>query len=317
MTEPSKLLARPVCQNPSDPEKLARITALGALILSDPKNPSFHARLARAYVDAEQFDEAIETNKICYNLNIKDGDKIHAAKAAGEMGHCFFKRSRTVKNSELNKAQDWLNGGMKWKKQQYKLISTLINSDPSKKHDLARIADEVGQEYLKASKRLREANPKQADEYWLKGMKWKKKSWNFDEKLSWTDQRTIKHTIENCALTADEIGQEYLDASHRLRGANPEQAEKYWLEGMAWKEKAYGSYKELSCIYPRKKQDCALTAAQLGKEFANQRMDYYAVEWYEKALQHDPDNESIDRACKGLRMKMALEELIQQGERSS
>jgi tetratricopeptide (TPR) repeat protein len=294
--------------NPSDSTAPYEIAALEAQLASNPKNPSLHAHLAWAYLEAGRFDEAIETNKICYNLNIKDGDKIHAAKAAGEMGHCFFKRSWTARNSDPNKAQDWLNG-MKWKKQQYNLISTLINSDPRKKHDLARIADEVGQEYLDASQRLRQANSKQADEYWLKGIKWKKKSWNFDEKLSWTDQRTIKHTIENCAKTAGYIGEEYLKASTRLRGANPEQAEKYWLEGMVWKEKAYGSYKELSHTDSSKKQDCALTAAQLGEEFAKQGMDYYAIEWYEKALHHDPDNESIDTACRGLRMKMALEDL--------
>jgi hypothetical protein len=225
----------------------------------------------------------------------------------------LLNHSRNILNTSPEQAEEYWLKGMKWKKQEHRLISTLINSDPSKKHDLAMISGKIGQEYLDASERLRTINPKQAEQYWLNGMKWKEKSWRFDEELSQTDPSTL----ENCAKTAGHIGQEYLKASKRLRQANPKQAEIYWLEGMAWKEKAYGSYKELSCIYPRKKQDCALTAAQLGKEFANQRMDYYAIEWYKKALHHDPGNESVKNKYKALGIKMALEDLIQRGERSS
>ena len=224
---------------------------------------------------------------------------------AGHIGQEYLKASKRLQEANPEKADEcWLNG-MTWKKQQHKLISTLINSDPNKKHDLAMIAGKIGQEYLDASQRLRQANPEQAEKYWQECMVWKEKAYGSYKELSQTDPSTL----ENCAKTAGHIGQEYLKASTRLRGANPEQAKKYWLEGMAWKEKAYGSYKELSHTDSSKKQDCALTAAQLGKEFANQRMDYYAIEWYKKALEHDPDNESIDTACRGLRMKMALEDL--------
>jgi len=204
---------------------------------------------------------------------------------------------------------------MQLKKKAYALFEELSQTDPSTLENCAKTAGYIGEKYLKASKRRPwEANPEQVEQYWLEGMAWKERAYTFKEKLI-SDTDPSKE--QDCALTADEIGQEYLDASHRLRGANPEQAEKYWLEGMAWKEKAYGSYKELSHTDSSKKQDCAKTAAQLGKEFANQRMDYYAIEWYKKALHHDPDNESIDRACQGLRMKMALEELIHEGGRSS
>jgi tetratricopeptide (TPR) repeat protein len=285
--------------NPSDSTAPYEIAALEAQLTSNPMDPRFYVHLAMAYLKAGQFDDGIQKFIQCYKINIKNKrnqpqNRIKftesAAKTAGTIGHHWLNRSRDTLNTSLEQRKKaWLKG-IEWKKKEYRLISTLINSDPSKKYDLARIADEVGQEYLKASKRLREANTEQADEYWLKGMKWKKKSWHFDEELSWTGQRTIKHTIENCALTADEIGQEYLDASHRLRGANPEQAEKYWLKGMVWKEKAYGSYKELSHTDPSKKQDCAKTAVQIAREFAAQGiMDYYAIEWCEKALEHDPE----------------------------
>jgi len=299
MTEPPTLVTPPVRQSPSDPEKLARITALGALILSDPKNPSFHARLARAYVDAEQFDEAIERFETCYELNINNGDNIHAAKAASVMGYCFLKRSWTATNSDPNKAQDWRKG-IGWKLRASTLYKQLLKIDPINSKTIKNYAlneDSIGHTYL--------SKPNQAKKYWLKGMQLKKKAYALFEELSQTDPSTL----ENCTKTAGYIGEEYLKASTRLWEDNPNQAEIYWLKGMAWKEKAYGSYKELSCIYPRKKQDCALTAAQLGKEFAEKRINYKAVEWYEKALQHDPDNESIDRACQGLRMKMALEDL--------
>ena len=286
-------------QNNSSDSITYNITALEAQLASNPKNPSFHAHLAWAYLEAGRFDEAIEGFETCYKININNRDKIHAAKAAGEIGHCFFKRTGTAGNRDSEEAQDWLDA-MKWKKQEYRLISTLINSDPSKKHDLAMIAGKIGQEYLDASQRLRQANSKQADEYWLNGIKWKKKSWHFDEKLSWTDKSTIERTIENCAKTAGHIGQEYLKASKRLQQASPEQAKKYWLEGMAWKEKAYGSYKELSHTDSSKKQDCALTAAQLGKEFANQENFEEAIEWYEKALEHNPDNEFIIKRLEAL-----------------
>ena len=163
--------------------------------------------------------------------------------------------------------------------------------------------DSIGHIYLR--------KPNQTKKYWLKGMRLKKKAYTLFEELSQTDPSTL----ENCAKTASYIGEEYLKASTRLRGVNPKQAEKYWQECMVWKEKAYGSYKELIRIYPSKEQDCAKTAAQLGKEFAEQGMDYYALEWYKTALHHDPDNESIDTACQGLRMKMALENLIQEDQR--
>jgi tetratricopeptide (TPR) repeat protein len=312
MTETSKLIVR---QNPSNAEKLARITALEALILSDKNNPILHVRLAMAYLDAGLFDEAIKKFERCYKLNIRNtkgsepetriNSTVKAAKTAGTIGQHLLNHSRNILNTSPEQAEEYWLKGMKWKKQEHRLISTLINSDPSKKHDLAMISGKIGQEYLDASERLRTINPKQAEQYWLNGMKWKEKSWRFDEELSQTDPSTL----ENCAKTAGHIGQEYLKASKRLRQANPKQAEQYWLKGMAWKEKAYTSYKELSDTDPSKEQDCALTAAQLGKEFAEKRINYKAVEWYEKALQHDPDNESIDRACQGLRMKMALEDL--------
>jgi tetratricopeptide (TPR) repeat protein len=377
MTEPPTLVTPPVRKNSSDSDKLARIRTLGALILSDLNNLnnlSFHAELAWAYLEAGQFDKAIERFETCYELNINNGDNIHAAKAASVMGYCFLKRSWTARNSSLNKAQDWRDGiewklrasrlyrkscrinpsdsktiknyalnedsigyaylrkanqssenpeqakkywlkGMVWKEKAYALFKELSQTDPSTLENCAKTAGYIGEKYLKASKRRPwEANPEQVEQYWLEGMAWKERAYTFKEKLI-SDTDPSKE--QDCALTADEIGQEYLDASHRLRGANPEQAEKYWLEGMAWKEKAYGSYKELSHTDSSKKQDCAKTAAQLGKEFANQRMDYYAIEWYKKALHHDPGNESVKNKYKALGIKMALEDLIQRGERSS
>jgi tetratricopeptide (TPR) repeat protein len=328
MTETSTLFALAVRQSPSNTDKLARITALEALILSDKNNPSLHVRLAMAYLEVGLFDEAIKKFERCYKLNIRNtkGSKpetrinstVRAATTAGTIGQHFLNHSQNTlntspENTSPEQAEEYWRKGMEWKKQEYRLITTLINRDPSKKHDLAMIAGKIGQEYLNASHRLREANPKQANEYWLNGMKWKEKSWHFYEELSWTDPSTL----ENCTKTAGYIGQEYLDASKRVHTINPDQAQKYWQEGMKWKKEAYTSNEELSRTDPSKKQNCALTAAQLGEEFANQEHFGEAIEWYEKALQHDPDNESIDRACKGLRMKMALKELIHEGGRSS
>ena len=174
---------------------------------------------------------------------------VKAATTAGTIGQHLLNHSRNILNTSPEQREKYWQEGIEWKKDQYNLITTLINRDSSKKHDLAMISGKIGQEYLDASHGLREANPKQAEQYWLRGMTWKEKSWRFDEKLSWTDKSTIERTIENCAKTADYIGEEYLKASTRLwEGERPKQAEQYWLEGMAWKEKAYGSYKELSCI---------------------------------------------------------------------
>ena len=299
--------------NPSD-SITYQITALEAQLASDPKDPRFYVHLAMAYLEAGRFDDGIQKFIQCYKINIKNKrnhpqNRIQftegAAKTAGTIGHHWLNRSRDILNTNLEQGKkDWLKG-IEWKKGEYRLISTLINRDQNKKHDLAMIAGKIGQEYLDASQRLRQANPEQADEYWLNGIKWKKKSWHFDEELSQTDPSTL----ENCAKTAGSIGQEYLKASKRLQQASPEQAEKYWLEGMAWKEKAYGSYKELSHTDSSKKQDCALTAAQIGTEFAEQEDFEKAIEWYEIALQHDPDNEFIIKRLEALEaeLKEALE----------
>jgi tetratricopeptide (TPR) repeat protein len=318
MTETSTLLAPTVRQSPSNTDKLARITALEALILSDKNNPSLHVRLAMAYLEVGLFDEAIKKFERCYKLNMKNtkGSKpetrinstVRAATTAGTIGQHFLNHSQNTLNTSPEQAEEYWRKGMEWKKQEYRLITTLINRDPSKKHDLAMIAGKIGQEYLNASHRLREANPKQANEYWLNGMKWKEKSWHFYEELSWTDPSTL----ENCTKTAGYIGEEYLKASTRLWEDNPNQAEIYWLEGMAWKEKAYGSYKELSDTDPSKKQNCALTAAQLGKEFANQENFEEAIEWYKIALDHNPNNEFIIKKLEALKEALEiLEELHQ------
>jgi tetratricopeptide (TPR) repeat protein len=306
----TELLPPPKPPRGSGADKSAHIRTLEVQLASDlnnPNNPSLHAELAWAYLEANQFDKAIKSFETCYELNINNGDNIHAAKAASVMGYCFLKRSWTATNSDPNKAQDWRKG-IGWKLRASTLYKQLLKVDPINSKTIKNYAlneDSIGHTYL--------SKPNQAKKYWLKGMQLKKKAYALFEELSQTDPSTL----ENCTKTAGYIGEEYLKASTRLRQANPNQAEIYWLEGMAWKEKAYGSYKELSRIDPSKEQDCALTAAQLGKEFAEKRINYKAVEWYEKALQHDPDNESIDRACKGLRMKMALEELIHEGGRSS
>jgi tetratricopeptide (TPR) repeat protein len=76
---------------------------------------------------------------------------------------------------------------------------------------------------------------------------------------------------------------------------------------MEWKEKAYTSYEELSHTDPSKKQDCALTAAQLGKEFANQENFEKAIEWDKIALQHNPDDESVNEAYERLVVQRELE----------
>jgi len=249
----------------------------------DPNNPRLHAELAWAYLEANQFDKAIERFETCYELNINNGDNIHAAKAASVMGYCFLKRSWTATNSDPNKAQDWRKG-IGWKLRASKLYKQLLKIDPINSKTIKNYAlneDSIGHTYL--------SKPNQAKKYWLRGMQLKKKAYALFEELSQTDP----NTLENCTKTAGYIGEEYLKASTRVWEDNPNQAEIYWLEGMAWKEKAYGSYKELSRIDPSKEQDCALTAAQLGKEFAEKRINYKAVEWYEKALQHDPGNKFI------------------------
>jgi tetratricopeptide (TPR) repeat protein len=107
-----------------------------------------------------------------------------------------------------------------------------------------------------------------------------------------------------------------LKASKRLWEGNPEQAEKYWQEGIEWKEKAYTSYEELSDTDPSKKQDCALTAAQLGKEFANQENFEKAVEWYEKALQHDPSNKFIIQELEALAEALEILEASEEVNRA-
>jgi len=206
-----------------------------------------------------RFDEGIAKYIQYYKLNMRNtkgsepetriNSTVKAATTAGTIGQHLLNHSRNILNTSPEQREKYWQEGIEWKKDQYNLITTLINRDSSKKHDLAMISGKIGQEYLDASHGLREANPKQAEQYWLRGMTWKEKSWRFDEKLSWTDKSTIERTIENCAKTADYIGEEYLKASTRLwEGERPKQAEQYWLEGMAWKEKAYGSYKELSCI---------------------------------------------------------------------
>ena len=134
-------------------------------------------------------------------------------------------------------------------------------------------------------------------------MRLKKKAYTLFEELSQTDPSTL----ENCAKTASYIGEEYLKASKRLWKADPKQAKKYWLEGMAWKEKAYGSYKELSHTDSSKEQDCAKTAAQLGKEFAEQEDFEKAIEWYEKALQHDPGNKFVIQELEALEAELKEE----------
>jgi tetratricopeptide (TPR) repeat protein len=309
----TELLPKPKPPRGSGADQSAHIRTLEVQLDYDPNNPSLHAELAWAYLDAGRFDEAIKKFERCYKLNMRNtkGSKpetrinstVKAATTAGTIGQHLLNHSRNILNTSPEQREKYWQEGIEWKKDQYNLITTLINRDSSKKHDLAMISGKIGQEYLDASERLRTINPKQAEQYWLNGMKWKEKSWHFYEELSWTDPSTL----ENCAKTAGHIGQEYLKASKRLRQANPKQAEQYWLKGMAWKEKAYGSYKELSCIYPRKKQDCALTAAQLGKEFANQENFEKAVEWYEKALQHDPDDESVNEAYERLVVQRELE----------
>ena len=178
----------------------------------------------------------------------------------------------------------------------------LANSKTIKSYALN--ADSIGYAYL--------TKPNQAKKYWLKGMQLKKKAYTLFEELSQTDPSTL----ENCAKTAGYIGEEYLKASTRLRGVNPEQAETYWQECMVWKKKAYGSYKELSHTDPSKKQDCAKTAAQLGKEFANQENFEEAIEWYEIALEHNPDNEFIIKRLEALAEELKILEQLHQVRRN-
>jgi tetratricopeptide (TPR) repeat protein len=178
---------------------------------------------------------------------------------------------------------------------------------PIPRNDIKNYAlneDSIGYAYLRKANQSSE-NPEQAQKYWLKGMQLKKKAYTLFEELSLTNLGTL----ENCAETAAYISKKYLKASKRLREANSEQADEYWLEGMEWKEKTYTSYKELSHTDPSKEQDCALTAAQLGEEFSEKGIDYKAIEWYEKALEHNPDNESVKNKYEALCIKMASEDL--------
>ena len=222
------------------------------------------------------------------------------------MGYCFLKRSWTATNSDPNKAQDWRKG-IGWKLRASTLYKQLLKIDPINSKTIKNYAlneDSIGHTYL--------SKPNQAKKYWLRGMQLKKKAYALFEELSQTDPSTL----ENCTKTAGYIGEEYLKASTRLWEDNPNQAEIYWLEGMAWKEKAYGSYKELSRIDPSKEQDCALTAAQLGKEFAEKRINYKAVEWYEKALQHDPGNKFIIQELEALAEALEILEASEEVNRA-
>ncbi len=281
--------------------------------LDNLDNLSFHAELAWAYVNADRWNDAIESFQTCYKININNRDEIHAAKAASVMGYCFLKRSWTARNSSLNKAQDWRDG-IEWKLRASRLYRKSCRINPSDSKTIKNYAlneDSIGYAYLRKANQSSE-NPEQAKKYWLKGMQWKKKAYTLFETSSQTDPSTL----EDCAKTAGHIGQEYLKASKRQQEANPEQAEKYWLKGMEWKEKAYGSNKELIRIYPSKEQDCALTAAQLGKEFANQGMDYYAIEWYEKALEHNPEDKGINNEYEILVVQRELEIVHTLGRRT-
>ena len=313
MTEPSTLLLPPpIAPIGSGAYKSSYITALETQITSDPNNqnnPKLHAQLAWAYLEAGRFDKAIKSFETCYDLNtnydlnIKQGKHFYAAKAASAIGHCFLKRSWTARNSDPNKAQDWREG-IRWKLHASRLYEPLYQRNPADSKTIksyALNADSIGYAYL--------TKPNQTKKYWLKGMRLKKKAYTLFEELSQTDPSTL----ENCAKTASYIGEEYLKASTRLRGvnpereANPEQAEKYWLKGMEWKEKAYGSYKELSHTDSSKEQDCAKTAAQLGKEFADQENFEKAIEWYEKALQHDPGNKFVIQELEALKAELKEE----------
>jgi tetratricopeptide (TPR) repeat protein len=302
----TELLPKPKPPRGSGADKSAHIRTLEVQLDYDPNNPSLHAELAWAYLEANQFDTAIERFETCYELNINNGDNIHAAKAASVMGYCFLKRSWTATNSDPNKAQDWRKG-IGWKLRASTLYKQLLKIDPINSKTIKNYAlneDSIGHTYL--------SKPNQAKKYWLRGMQLKKKAYALFEELSQTDPSTL----ENCTKTAGYIGEEYLKASTRLWEDNPNQAEIYWLEGMAWKEKAYGSYKELSRIDPSKEQDCALTAAQLGKEFAEKRINYKAVEWYEKALQHDPGNKFIIQELEALAEALEILEASEEVNRA-
>ena len=297
----TELLSPPTPPSGSGADQSAHIRTLEVQLASDdlnnPNNPNLHAELAWAYLVANQFDKSIKSFETCYELNINNGDNIHAAKAASVMGYCFLKRSWKATNSRPNKSQDWRDG-IRWKLQASKLYEKLYQRNLADSKTIKNYAlneDSIGHTYL--------SKPNQAKKYWLRGMQLKKKAYALFEELSQTDPSIL----ENCAKTAAYISKEYLKASQRLWEDNPNQAEIYWLEGMAWKEKAYGSYKELSRIDPSKEQDCALTAAQLGKEFSEKRINYKAVEWYEKALQHDPDDEFVNEAYETLVVQRELE----------
>jgi tetratricopeptide (TPR) repeat protein len=300
----TELLPKPKPPSGSGADQSAHIRTLEVQLDYDPNNPSLHAELAWAYLDAGRFDEAIKKFERCYELNINNGDKLHAAKAASAMGHCFLKRSWEAKNSNPDKAQDWRKGiGCKLQASNFyrELLKTNPDDLENKKH-FALNKDSIGRAYLKKAEQSAK-NPNQAQKYWLRGMKWEKKVYTLFEESSQTDQSTL----ENCAKTAGHIGQEYLKASKRVWEGNPEQAEQYWQDGMAWKEKAYTSNEELSRTDPSKKRNCALTAAQLGEEFAEKGIDYKAIEWYEKALQHNPDDESVNEAYETLVVQRELE----------
>ena len=295
MTETLTLAQPPRAPKGSGADKIAQIRTLETQITSD--NPELHAQLAWAYLEAGRFDEAIERFETCYDLNTKQGKHFYAAKAASAIGHCFLKRSWTARNSDPNKAQDWREG-IRWKLHASRLYEPLYQRNPADSKTIknyALNADSIGYAYL--------TKPNQAKKYWLKGMRLKKKAYTLFEELSQTDPSTL----ENCAKTASYIGEEYLKASKRLWKADPKQAKKYWLEGMAWKEKAYGSYKELSHTDSSKEQDCAKTAAQLGKEFAEQEDFEKAIEWYEKALQHDPGNKFVIQELEALEAELKEE----------
>jgi tetratricopeptide (TPR) repeat protein len=305
----TELLSPPTPPSGSGADQSAHIRTLEVQLASDlnnPNNPSLHAELAWAYLEANQFDKAIKSFETCYELNINNGDNIHAAKAASVMGYCFLKRSWKATNSRPNKSQDWRDG-IRWKLQASKLYEKLYQRNLADSKTIKNYAlneDSIGHTYL--------SKPNQAKKYCLRGMQLKKKAYDLFEELSQTDPSIL----ENCAKTAAYISKEYLKASQRLWEGNPEQAEKYWQEGIEWKEKAYTSYEELSDTDPSKKQDCALTAAQLGKEFANQENFEKAVEWYEKALQHDPSNKFIIQELEALAEALEILEASEEVNRA-
>ena len=126
----TELLPKPKPPRGSGADQSAHIRTLEVQLDYDPNNPSLHAELAWAYLEANQFDTAIKKFERCYELNINNGDNIHAAKAASAMGYCFLKRSWTATNSDPNKAQDWREG-IGWKLRASRLYRKSCRINPS------------------------------------------------------------------------------------------------------------------------------------------------------------------------------------------